>query len=89
MDTHHSQVRAQQRGIPPLMVDLLLQFGTSEPTGTGVAKIFFDKPSRKRVAAYAGALAPLLAEHFDVYAVVSTDMTVITVGHRLERIRRH
>ena len=89
MDTHHSQVRAQQRGIPPLMIDLLLQFGASEPTGSGVAKMFFDKPSRKRVAAYAGALAPLLDEHLDVYAVVSPDMKVITVGYRLERIRRH
>lgn len=72
-----------------MLVDLLLQFGASEPTGTGFERIFFDKPSRKRVAAYAGALAPLLVEHFDVYAVVSPDMKVITVGHRLERIRRH
>ena len=33
--TQHAQVRAKQRGIPPLLIDLLLQFGTSERAGTG------------------------------------------------------
>jgi hypothetical protein len=89
INTVHSLVRDQQRGIPPMMVDLLLQFGTSEQTETGVTNVFFDKQSRKRVAVYAGSLVPLLDEHLDWYAVVGPDMKVITVGRHLERIRRH
>jgi hypothetical protein len=87
--THHASARSQQRAIPPMMIDLLLQFGKSESAGDGAAKMFFDKQARKRVAVYAGPLASLLDDHLDLYAVVGPDMQVITVGHRLERIRRH
>jgi hypothetical protein len=87
--TRHANTRSQQRAIPPMMVDLLLQFGKSEAAGTGFAKMFFDRQARKRIAAYAGPLASLLGEHLDLYAVVDQDMQIITVGHRLERIRRH
>lgn len=71
------------------MLDLLLQFGASETAGDGASKVFFDKISRRKVLAYAGAIGPILSEHLDVYAVVGADDQVITVGHRLERIRRH
>jgi hypothetical protein len=87
--TRHASIRSQQRAIPPIMIDLLLQFGKSESAGAGVAKMFFDRQARKRVAAYAGPLASLLDAHMDLYAVVGLDMQVITVGHRLERIHRH
>lgn len=87
--TRHAQTRSQQRAVPPMMIDLLLQFGKSESAGAGVAKMFFDKQARKRVAAYAGSFASLLDEYLDLYAVVGQDMAVITVGHRTERIRRH
>ncbi len=87
--TNHANTRSQQRAIPPMMIDLLLQFGKSESAGNGTEKLFFDKQSRRRIAAYAGPLATLLNEHLDLYAVVSDDMQVITVGHRIERIRHH
>lgn len=85
----HAQKRSQQRAIPPMMIDLLLQFGSTERAGTGVSKIFFDKISRRRVKAYAGPLASLLDDHLDVYAVVSDDLKVITAGHRTERFFGH
>jgi hypothetical protein len=87
--SRHANERSQQRAIPPMMIDLLLQFGSSANAGAGVSKLFFDKVSRRRVKAYAGSLSRLLDEHLDVYAVVSADMKVITVGHRQERITRH
>ena len=87
--THHAKVRSQQRGIPGLLIDLLLQFGASERAPGGASKMFFDKAARRRVQAYAGPLASLLEEHLDLYAVVAADSSVITVGHRLEKIRRH
>lgn len=86
--SRHANERSQQRAIPEMMIDLLLQFGSSESAGSGVSKVFFDKTSRRRVKAYAGSLAGLLEEHLDVYAVVSSEMKVITVGHRTERITR-
>lgn len=87
--SRHAKVRSQQRAIPEMMIDLLLQFGSSATSGSGTCKMFFDKTSRKRIRAYAGPLANLLEEHLNLYAVVSQDMQVITVGHRLERIHRH
>lgn len=89
MSTQHANVRSQQRGIPPLVLDLLRQFGSHEPAGGGASKVFFDKQGRRRVQAYAGALAPLLNDHLDFYAVIGSNDQVITVGHRLDRIRRH
>ena len=43
----------------------------------------------KATSPIASPLANLLEDHMDLYAVVGQDMQVITVGHRLERIRRH
>ena len=86
--SRHANERSQQRAIPEMMIDLLLQFGSSESAGSGVCKMFFDKTSRRRIKAYAGPLASFLGQHLDVYAVVSSDMKVITVGHRTERITR-
>jgi hypothetical protein len=87
--TRHATTRSQQRAIPPMMIDLLIQFGTSESAGSGVSKVFFDKQACRRVSAYAGPLAASLNEHMDLYAVVADDRSIVTVGHRQERIRRY
>lgn len=87
--TQHARTRSQQRAIPPILVDLLLRFGTHQPAGSNATKVFFDKRSRKQIHAYAGQLAGLLEEHLHVYAVINDDDQVITVAHRKERIRRH
>ena len=86
--TRHASTRSQQRAIPQIMIDLLLQFGKSESSGAGFVKIFFDRQSRKRLASYAGPIASLLDEHMNLYVVIDKDMKIITVGHRLERIQR-
>ena len=87
--SQHANLRSQQRAISPMLVDLLIQFGTSEPAGNGASKVFFDKAARRRVKSYAGPLAGLLNEHLDVYAVISSEDQVITAAHLTERIRRH
>lgn len=87
--THHASKRAQQRGIPPIMLNLLLDFGTSEPAGGGASKVFFDKAARRRVKAYAGPLASQMNDFMDVYAVVGPEGQIITAAHLTERIRRH
>ena len=72
-----------------MVIALLIQFGSTEKAAGGATKVFFDKAGRRRLHAYAGPLAQLFDEHLDVYAVVGENARVITVGHRLERIRRH
>lgn len=87
--TQHAKVRSQQRGIPPIVVDLLMQFGATEPAGGGASKVFFDKAARRRIKAYAGQLASILDEHLDIYAVIGAENQIITMAHRADRIRRH
>lgn len=88
-DTRHAAVRAQQRGIPRLVIDLLDQFGAREPAGDGAWKVYFNKEGRRRFRAYAGQLAASLEQHLDVYAVIGIDGQLITVAHRINRINRH
>lgn len=88
--SRHARARCQQRGIPPLVVDLLLEFGSRERAGAGMTRVFLDKGARRRVKAYAGTLAGVLEQHLDVYLVVNdADDVLVTAAHRLERIRRH
>lgn len=87
--TRHAEVRCQQRGFPPLVVDLLLMFGQRERAAGGAWKCYLDKQSRRKVLAYAGRTASALEPYLDAYAVLSDDERVITVGHRTERIRHY
>jgi hypothetical protein len=83
----HAAVRLQQRGIAPLIVDLLLEFGATEKSVRDTTKYYFDKPARRRLRSYAGPLAPLLEAHLDYYAVVGADGTIVTAAPRLTRIK--
>ena len=84
--TKHAKVRQQQRGIPPIVVDLLVNYGTVERAGTGASKHYFDKTSRRRLRTYVGPLASVIEQYLDCFVVVSDGGDVITVAHRLEKI---
>jgi len=86
--TKHAGIRSQKRAIPPLAIDLLIRFGSTERAHGGGQWVFFDKPARRRLNAYAGPLAKTLGEHLDIVAILGDDDKVITVGHRYERVRR-
>jgi hypothetical protein len=85
--TIHADVRAQQRGISPLVVDLLLQFGKREHDHAGAEIVFFDRRAKKDVESYTGGSIGKLSEQMDSYAVVSGGC-VITVGMRYKKINR-
>lgn len=87
--TSHAATRTQQRRIPHLLIDLLLQFGTRERAPGQANYVFFDKPSKRRVSAYAGPLIRSMEEHLNVYAIVDCDDRVITTGYRQTRVTRH
>lgn len=87
--THHTSKRAQQRGIPPILLSLLMDFGKSEPASDGASKMYFDKMARRRVKAYVGPVARQIDEFMDIYAVIAAEGKVITAAHLTERVRRH
>jgi len=91
ISTKHAQIRQQQRGIPPFVIDCLLELGATEHThGDGVEILYFDKAARKRLSHYlgGGSIFSHAEEYLDTYAVVASGK-VITVGHRYNRINRH
>lgn len=86
--TYHGTVRAQQRGLPPLVLDWLESYGHERHDGHGATILFFDKSARRRLERAVGR-EPVRRMHewLDAYAVVSGDGCLITAGHRFKRIR--
>ena len=78
----------QQRGISAASLDALLEFGRARPAGGGRDIVFFDKKARARLAR-AGLASGAAAERAcKSYAIVESDGTVVTVGHRYRRVPR-
>jgi hypothetical protein len=86
--TQHARARMQQRGISAATVEALLDFGREVHVDRGCDLVFFDKRARARLA-QANAAAAAEAERIcKSYAILGSDGTVITVGHRYRRIPR-
>ena len=96
--TRHATARMQQRGIRAQALEALLDFGCERHIHfRGREIVYFDKKARARlarskaVAPRSRAVAPAKAgaERFSrTYAILGSDGTVITVGHRFRRIPR-
>lgn len=85
--TKHATIRQQQRGIPQIVVDLLIEYGSQAHAGACVTTHYFDKAARKRLKGYAGCLSSLFEEYLDYYAIVADDGSVITVAPRIKKLR--
>ena len=89
MNTKHAEVRAQQRGIPPMVDQLLDLYGQEEYDGRGGVVLYLSKHSIRSMERDLGRRpVSRLAEWFDAYKVKTTDGQTITVGHRTHRVRR-
>ena len=89
MNTQHAATRAQQRGIPPLMDELLDRYGHEQHDGHGAVVLFLDKRAIRAMERDLGRRpVARLAEWLDAYKVRAGDGTTITVGHRTHRIWR-
>ncbi len=91
--TTHARHRAQQRGVPPLITNWLLEYGVEEYDGHGAVVRYFTRESLRKMERELGS-APLkrLSEYLRCYLVQSNqDGTIITVGkrHVNKRIWRH
>ena len=87
--TRHAHRQSKQRSIPPMILDLLQDFGASV-RNHGADILFFDHTAIKRLRHHLGGDRGLRSfePFFDAYAVLADDGSVITCGHRHKRIRR-
>ena len=88
--TLHAEKRMQQRGIPPLVVELLEQFGASARCPGGAERLTFDKAAKARLRRALGARGvAIVSRWLGIYTVVSDDTgEVITAAHRCHRFKR-
>ena|SRR5258708_18260437 len=88
--TKHATIRAQQRGIPPLIEQWLDQFGDEDYDGHGAVRIYFSRKSiRAMERAFGRGPVRRLSEYLDAYKVENShDGQIITVGHRTKRLWR-
>jgi len=86
----HASERTQQRGVPPMVVALLEDHGSVFRSGDADILIF-DKQALKRLRHHLGGDRGLrvIDRWLNVYAVLSDDGLVVTVGHRTKHISRH
>lgn len=86
----HAKARLQQRGIAQPMVRLLLDFGSHEHVGGGCLRVFFAKRDWPRIQCnLSRAQGRLFEKCRRLFAVVSGDGVIVTVGHRYRRRRHH
>ncbi|HEY5900067.1 MAG TPA: hypothetical protein VIV54_21050 [Burkholderiales bacterium] len=91
----------QQRGISAAALEALLDFGRAKPAGNGREIVFFARKARRvgsgsefeklRVPRFTNLTPNLirnLTPNSKTYAILESDGTVITVGHRYRRIPR-
>ena len=84
----HARRRMQQRGISAAALDALLDFGRTARAGRGRELVFFDRRARERLARESVLAAGEATPVCNSYAIVGSDGTVVTVGHRFRRVER-
>ena len=83
--TQHAHKRSQQRGIPPFVMELIMDYGRCVRRH-GADKHFLDKPSRRALKRDLGTkIYTRIEDQLNVYVVA--DKNVITAAHRTKRIR--
>ena len=87
--TYHAAARSQQRGIPPLIVQWLDQFGEELYDGHGAIIRYFSRASRRAMERQFGSNpVKKMSEFLNAYKVENHEGTVITTGHLTKRIKR-
>ena len=91
--TTHARHRSQQRGVPPLITEWLLDYGAEEYDGHGAVIRYFTRESLREMERELGAEhLRRLSEYMRCYLVQSNrDGAIITVGkrHAKKRMWRH
>ncbi len=87
MISKHAERRLRQRGIPPLVIRWLIDFGQMRYDHQGGIVYYFDRRSRRNLGLEFGSkVVARLSDFLNAYVVSSVcDEAVITVGHRCKR----
>lgn len=87
-ETRHATTRRQGRGIPPFVVNLLLEQGAC--TRQHGADVFYvDKEARRRIRRTLGdRIHAAIESYLDAYVVLGDDGRVITAAWRTRNLRR-
>jgi hypothetical protein len=87
--TYHATIRQQQRGIPSYVIDTLINYGKINHDHHGAEILTFPKAVRQKLRNTLPKNKYIALEsHFDCYAVISEGV-IITVGHRIKRMKGH
>lgn len=80
--TKHAEARLQQRGIPPLMLPVVMAYGVEQYQKGGTTVWSLPKASAKRLRRELKELLNRMDALSDTYFVEDEAGTVITAGHR-------
>lgn len=84
--TGHAEMRAKQRGVPPLIIDWLRDYGAIHYDKLGAEIRYFNKQSRRKLERLVGRkVIGRLHSLLDTY-IVEKNGVVITVGRRYKRL---
>ena len=85
--SRHAATRMQQRGLPPLVLQWLEDYGSERYDGHGGVIRYFDKRARRALERAVGR-EPVRRMHewLNSYAVFAHDGTAVTVGRRHKRL---
>ncbi len=91
MDTSHAAIRAQQRGIPPLVDRWLDEFGEEEHDGHGYIRLYFSHRSVREMERSLGRQpVGLFKRYLHAYKIEScADGATITKGWRTCHMKRN
>lgn len=80
--TKHAEERLQQRGIPPLMLPIVMAYGQEQYQKGGTTVWVLPKKSAKRLRRELKDLLSRMDALSDTYFVENDAGTVITAGHQ-------
>lgn len=86
MYTRHAELRCQQRGIRPDVVEALMTFGRRRRRH-GAEICFMDHDGRRRAAVSLGHDYARIADRLDAYLVLADDGALVTAAPRRRRLK--
>lgn len=88
--TQHARARMQQRAISNDLLEKLLDFGEIKFNGNGTEIVTFPKRVIKKLKTVLPHREFVdLERHMKIYAVLTTDDELVTVGHRTRHLKMH
>lgn len=84
--TKHFQHRAKQRGVNAIVVSVLLKYGVSRLSRSGVDSIFFTNDALQEIKNdYGPSLFKMCEKFKNTYIIMSDDGALITVARSYRR----